>query len=109
MAIPAGQSERIFLHEVKQGVLGGTASTSSLRQGFRRMKEKMEAHGASDEDLSDLRRRIEKAIDDYRWRGAQQDQQETARDALLSAFDGMIRDEKAQVVNSRFLSGVAFE
>ena len=83
MAIPEGETEEIFHHVVMKGLLGGTTTPSSLRRGFSRIKEAMEVRGASDEDLSDLKRRIEKAIDDYPWWQQQRDQQDAARDSLF--------------------------
>ena len=108
MTISKSDTEKIFYDEVRTRELTGTATPEALRQGFRRMKERMEAGGATDQELDGFRRKIEKAIDTYPWRAHQQDERETARDALLSVFDGIVRDDRVQGYQLFVLGGSDF-
>jgi hypothetical protein len=108
MSISNADIESIFRHEVATSQLSGTVSTGALRAGFGRIKERMHAHGATENDLRNLRERIERAIDNYSWRESQHDQREAARDALHSAFDGIVRASQVQVVSGLFLRKVEF-
>ena len=109
MALSSGEMKDIFFEAVKAEALTGSAPAAALRRVFLRMKDTMSARGATAQELDAFKRKIEAAIDAYPWRSTDAHQQKAARDALKSAFEGTVWDDKVSIINGLFLGAVKFE
>ena len=106
MALSKPQAARVFDQHLAG--LAGATSSQALRDGLLGAIQSLKALNASDDDLSQFRAGVQRAIDEYPWRDSQCDERAAATDILVSAFDGWTRAPAVQVISCLFLDRVVF-